>query len=500
MVSSSKSIQPVLQTDLRTKSITLPGILMQALASIAPAAGLIFGVDTIAGLAGQGGTIWAFIIGALILMLVAVSVIQLTKRLSSAGGYFTWASHILGPRPGFFTGWLFFVYAPLVAGVNFAFMGGVMESSLQAAYNFTLPWWIPAVIGVVAVFFLQYFGIQISIKTLVWFGMAEILICVALGLSGLFSAGAGGINALPFDFRDTSGFHGIYLAIVFSIMTFSGFESVATLAEESREPRRILPRAVLLSLLIMLAFYLIVPFGIFVGWGTKDFSGFVANSSPVFAFAHRIWKGAWIILLLAFVNSEFAVALAASNASTRVFYGMGRTGALPSVFAKSHPRHRTPTGAIITQAAITGALLLGGGLALGAVNTYIYFAIPITLAIIVIYCIGNIASWRLYRTEFRQDFNPVTHLVCPVVACVVMVYVAYKTIIPLPTGVFHSSPFFFFGWLVIGIAVTFIAGRKGRDWMTLAGQLVFEEEVANPRGTRALLESPEVDSSGELEP
>ena len=233
-----------------------------------------------------------------------------------------------------------------------------------------------------------------------------------------------------------------------------------------------------MSLVIATAFFLIVPWGILVGWGTNNVHGFITNSSPVFALAHRLWGGAWILILLAFVNSILAVSLAASNAGTRVFYGMGRAGALPSALGKVHPVHKTPTNAVWLQGLITFALIIVGGIILGPVGTITYIAIPLTLAAIFVYIAGNIAVWRLYRTEQRHNFRVLVHLVCPLVSTVALLWVGYNTVSPLPTGTDYSAPLVFIGWVVAGIAITLVVSRvRGTRWLQRAGQAVVEEEI-----------------------
>lgn len=463
-------------TELQSGAVTLPGIVMQAATHIAPAVGMIFAVPVLTGLAGVVSPL-VFLAGGLMMLLVAVSVIELAKRLSSAGGYFTWVSRTLGTRAGFLTAWLFFLYSPLAAGINLAFMGGILEPTLKAEYGFTLSWWIPAIAGVVLVTALQYYGVKISVRTMVGFGLVEVLLCVGLAVTGLLDPGPGGVNLHSFQPGEALSVNGFYLAVVYSVFTFSGFESVAPLAEEASEPRRTLPAAVIISLLAAIVFFVFVPWGILVGWGTDNLNGFIGNESPVFALAHRLWGGAWVLILLAYVNSALAVSLAGSNAGTRVFYAMARAGALPAWLTRIHPEHHTPVNAIWLEGAVTLALVVIGGIVLGPVETLSYVAIPLTLAAILIYCAGNLASWRLYRTEYRRHFNWFLHVVCPILSSVALLWVGYKTVSPLPSGTTHSAPFVFAGWLICGVVLTFVAGRLGGDaWLARAGRATVEEE------------------------
>src|SRR5207244_4021648 len=140
------------------------------------------------------------------------------------------------------------------------------------------------------------------------------------------------------------------------------FESVAPLAEESRDPRRSLPRAIVGSIVIMGAYFLFISWSFLTGWGTADLAGLVREEEQeraAFDLGARLWGPAGFLVLLAIVNSILAVSIAATNASTRVLFAMGRSGALPRALARVHPRFRTPASAIVLHAAVTLAVGLG---------------------------------------------------------------------------------------------------------------------------------------------
>ena len=91
-----------------------------------------------------------------------------------------------------------------------------------------------------------------------------------------------------------------------------------------------------------------------VGWGTAHLSSMATFSgNPVFEVAHRLWGPAWVLLLIAIVNSLLSLSIATSTSSTRVIYAMGRTGALPRWFGQVDRRFGTPRNAIIVQTGAT---------------------------------------------------------------------------------------------------------------------------------------------------
>jgi amino acid transporter len=454
---------------LEAGAITLPGVLMQAITHIGPAVGLLFTFQAIAAVTGVAVSV-ALGIGGLAMGLVAVSVIQLSKKMSSAGGYFTWVSDIIGPRTGFVVAWAFLLFEPIGAGITMSFMGGIIESILKDSYGFDLPWWIIALVGTALLTVVSWFGLKLSIAFVVGMGIFEIAVCLALGLTGLLHPGNGGFNFEPFMPTHAVSFNGLFLGVVFSIFAFSGFESVAPLAEESANPKKTLPRAVILSLAIAIGFFLFVGWGVLVGWGTNDLQSFIGDGAPVLAFARDVWGPFWILILIAFVNSIIGIGIAVSNASTRVLFGMARAGVLPSALAVVHTKRKTPTNAVLLQGFITLLVSIGGGFLLGTTGVFAFAGYIVTILIIVVYISGNVAVWRLYRSQYRTEYSNLTHLVIPIASSLLLLFVGYKTLFPLPTGVDAWAPIVAIAWLVIGgVIVAILSAHGGLGTLRRAG-------------------------------
>lgn len=465
---------------LDAKAVSLPGVLMQAITHIGPVIGVVFTVQAISAVAGVASP-FAMAFACVAMASVSVSVIQLSRKISSAGGYFTWVSKALGPRSGIFVAWIFMLFEPIGAGINVAFLGGILESTFASEYGFRLPWWIVAVAGCVLLTTVSYFGLKLSIRFIVLMGAFEIAVCVALAVTGLIHPGPGGVNLSPFEPGKATSFSGLFLGIVFSVFAFSGFESVAPLAEESTEPRKTLPRAVVLSLLITGLFFVFSSWGVIVGWGTDDLPSFLSNGSPVLALAHQRWGGGWLLLLIALVNSAIGVGIAVQNASTRVIFGLARAGVLAGGFAKIHPRHRTPVNAVWAQSAITLVVALGGGALFGPVDLLSFAAIVITMLVIVVYLAGNLSMWRLYSRQYPNEYRRVIHLLVPIVSSIILAYVGYKTLVPLPTGTNEWAPLVALAWFVAGLVlVTVLSVRGKQEWLARAAGAMADDGELQP--------------------
>ena len=109
-------------------------------------------------------------------------------------------------------------------------------------------------------------------------------------------------------------------------------------------------------------FLVLCSWGLLTGWGTNRLPGFInSQENPTFVMARGYWGGAWVIVLLALLNSVIAAAIAANSGATRVWFGMARSGSLPRVFAKVHPKYKTPVNGVKFQIFLTFV----GGLGLG---------------------------------------------------------------------------------------------------------------------------------------
>jgi amino acid transporter len=466
-----------IRTDLREGAVGLPGVLMQGIATIAPAFAILASFVFIVGFAGLV-TPWAYVFGGALLAVQALSAAQLAKVFPSAGGWYTWIARALHPRAGFFAGVLFSVWLPPVGALTLSLLGKtVLEPAIKEEYGVTIPWWVWVVAGLALVVWWAYAGIVVSERLLIITGAIEIVLMVALAFSGLVSPGPGGFSAGPLSPGNFGLAGNLFLGVVFSIFAFSGWESTGPLAEESRNPRRNIPIGLVGSVLILMVYFVFVTWGYLVGFGVDNVSKITFDIPfPVATLAQRVWGGAWVLLLFALLNSAIAVSIACFNGGTRTWYGMGRSGVLPTALGKVAPSRQTPDNAIHLQVAVN-VLAFVLVLIFGAEETFFSWANMITLGLITMYLLANIGVVVYYLTEARSRFNPILHLLVPAIASAAGIIVVWKS---------YFSPFqdtgpVFWGlmcYLVLVVitllALVFLRARGREDWLRKA-QLVFEE-------------------------
>jgi len=476
-VEDLKTSQGTVKTGLQENAIGIPGILMQGIATIAPSFAILASFVFIVSFAAVV-TPWAYLFGGALLALQALNAAQLAKVFPSAGGWYTWIARALHPRAGFFAGVLFSVWLPPVGALTLSYLAyTVLEPSIKAEYGVDVKWWIWVIAGIALVIFFAYQGIALSEKALIITGSIEILIMVALAISGLVSTGPGGFSWAPLN---PGNFHlasNLFLGVVFSIFAFSGWESTGPMAEESKNPKRNVPIGLVGSVIILMIYFVFVTWGYLNGIGVSKVGSIpTATAWPVATLAQRVWSGAWVFLLFALLNSAIAVSIACFNGGTRTWYAMGRSGVLPTALGKVNPKRKTPDNSIHLEVGMQ-VVAFACVLIWGVSNVFLTWANAITIGLVLMYILANIGVMKYYLTEGRAQFNPILHVVVPVVASAAGVVVVWKSYF----SPFTSSGVVFWGLLVffVIVAVTIAAliymrvtGKE--EWMAKA-QLVFEQ-------------------------
>ncbi len=480
-------------TELQAGALGFWGGMIQAVTHIAPGLNVLLGLTFIVSFAAVAAPI-AYIIGGLICLGVAVVLTQLAKQFTGAGGYFLYVSRTIGPRTGWITTWLYFLYDPIAVSSVCAFAALLVDQTVQQQYGVHIIWYVWFFLFLAIVTGFTLFGISLSAKAMLVLCTLEVGIFLLLAIFGLASPGHGGFNFDSFNPNNLPSAKGLYLGVVFTILALSGFEAVAPLAEETENPKRNLPIVIVLSTVGVTVFYAFVNWGVLVGHGTTDVAaGHFTTSDQIFDLARRLWSGAWIAVLVAAVNSALAVSIAIQNASTRVFFGMGRIGALPRWFGYAHPRWKTPSNAILAMTVLTVVVAMVLGSTIGPVNQFGMIGIVQTLGLIIVYSMGNLGVLWFYYREKRDEFSWTLHGAIPILTSAALLWVGWKTvqglhIFGLPTPLDYA-PWIAIAWFAVGLVILVIASRTGKEeWLFKAGESTLERpETAEEAAHRPAL-------------
>jgi amino acid transporter len=461
-------------------TLSLTAITFQGITHMAPAAGVMLSAPFIASFAGPAMGL-AFGLAGIAALLLANSVAQLAKHLPSAGGYFSYISRALDPKLGFLAGWMYFLYDPIVPILCTVIIGGYTEDTMKQQYGITFPWWLYSIIVWLGLGVITYLGVVLSIRTAIVLTLVEVGITLALSFTIFAQQGVTSHDlSLGFTLKGVPGssaVHGLFLAMVFSVLSYTGFESTAPLAEETRDPRRNVARAALIGTALILVYYVIFGFATALGFGIDNVaSDFPSASNPYYTIANTAWGSAGtIIVLLALINSGWGCSLAGQSAVTRVYYKMAKVHVFPRPFGVLHPRYRSPHVAIALQTVFNITLGLFCGWYFGTVNTFGIGGAMITFGMIFVYGCGLVAVPIFYLREHRDEFRWIVHLVLPILGIVALAPVFYYSIVPLPPYPINIAPVTVAVWFVIGILVVLYLHRTRPEKLETGGREIFEE-------------------------
>ncbi len=475
-MSTETSVEAASQDNLRPNTIGLPGVLFQSITTMAPASAVAASLSP--ALAATGVTLpLAAIVALIVCSLIALSIGSLAKYLPSAGGYFTYVSRSLGVQAGWVTGWLFNLAYLLIVPFQLLVLGPTMEDFMKTSFHISLGWYTWVVVFAIIVFLLTYFGVKISADAGVILGSIEIAVFVLLSLWLIFTAGSNNTinafnpahSALP----GLGGWQGVLFGMIFVLLAFAGFESSAPLAEEAQNPRRTVPRAILLAAVCIGAFYVLCSYAAVVGWGPANIDKYGNDPSPWVTMAGRVWGPFQVIVILTILNSALANANAGVNAATRVLYAMGRTRTLPTIFAHLN-KHQVPDFSIILSMVVALVCGLLPGFIYDPLTAFALLGTIIILPIILVYIATCISVPVFYRREHPAEFNVLRHIVVPIIPLLIMIFVLYLQLFPLPAAPLNLAAPIVGVWLVVGIVIAVILGRRAPELLA-AGRKIYVE-------------------------
>lgn len=462
-------------TQLRSNSIGLIDVVFQSVTYMAPAAATAFSIGIGVGLAGTALPLSA-LVALVACTFCAISIGQLGKFIPTAGGLYTFAARGLSPIAGFFVGWLYVGFSiflpPFLIILNGWFIDATVKS--QGWWTGSPGWWLWGGLTALAIFCLTYFDIRLSAKAGIILGAIEIVVFMALSL---WMIGDGGNSTAPFHPGEAAGgTRGIFQASVFVITAFIGFEAATALGEESRDPRRNVPRGVVYSCIAIGLFYLVNTYAWNVGAG-MDIVGYHTKTggNDWVELAKHFWSNGWVLIFLALINSNIASATAATNNCSRVLFSMGRAGSLPAIMGRVHRTHRTPHVAVIftvgasSIVSVLASWKFGAGVAFGVVGT------AFTVLAIVVYMISCAACIGFFRGEAREHRNVLLHVVVPILGIAVFaapLYAQYFSLDKLFDYVlvypFNWGGLGALAWMVVGVGVTAIMAMTRREALDAA--------------------------------
>jgi amino acid transporter len=344
-------------------------IVFFVVAASAPLVGMT-GAVPVAMLLGNGAaTPGAYLAVGLTLLVFSVGYAAMSSKVTNAGAFFAFVGKGLGPKAGVASAYASIIGYVTIQLAIYGFFGLVI-SLTAAGFGLNLPWWAWALIAWVVVTLLSLLSVDIGAKVLGVLLSVELLALIITAVAILVNGGPEPMDinasfnpALVFagGFAGTAG-----IALAFAFASFIGFEATAIYGEESKDPKRDVPRATYWAIGIIAALFAVVSFAMVVGMGSTQLidqviersTGLADPAAVLFSLAAEYVSPEIVtIMALLVVTSLFAGLLAFQNAAARYFFAMGRGGVMPSMLGETNKVGAPQNGALLTSI-IAGAVIV----------------------------------------------------------------------------------------------------------------------------------------------
>src|SRR3954463_2620255 len=443
---------------LRRNAVGLTGAVIMSAAIMGPAVSTFFNPQFSTPFSGAAPP-FVYLVCLIAILIAASGIVEMARELPSAGAFYTYVTRGLGPRAGFVTGGLMFVAYALLPPAEVGLIGSYLQSTFRTEFGSNIPWWIIGLVPAGLMMLLAFEGIRSSLRTALVLFSLEVLIVVGLALIVVGKGGHSGLTLHPLNpSASPNGFNGLTTGFVFAALSFVGFEAATTLGDEVRESRRVVPRAILLTVVAVGLLYVFCVWAEVIGLGAAATNALDGTSTPWndLAAAYADWMK-WPVIVAA-GSSMFAVMINSSNGIVRILNTMGREGLLPRTFAFIHPRHLTPSHAVFASGAFAvvlalsvGAIAGGLGDPLAGANVYGYLGFLLTLGILPVYVLTNVAAARYFAASGR--FHLVRHGILPLGGAALMVALLVGQIVEQTV-----APYTWFPWVIVAWVAPMAAG------------------------------------------
>jgi APA family basic amino acid/polyamine antiporter len=342
----------------------------------------------------------AFGIGFACSLLIALPYAELSCRYQLAGGGYAFARQVLGPMWGFLMGWGYWGAYLFISGYVTLGFGGYLHSLAG----------VPVLAGtlglVAAAVILNLGGVRVSGRA-----QAAVIVIAVLGLVGFSIWGAGHVDSSRFTPFAPHGIDGVLVASLLAFLAFGGFDIVAAAGEEIVEPERNLPRAILITLGVVLALYLAVTVVVIGVLGAS----ILGHDSAPLAQAAEAFGGrpARAVVTLTALLTTAATANAVLVVTSRVAFAMARDRLMPAWLAEISDTTGVPARALLLSGGLFAAAALIGSVsvytAIGGLLYVLHFIAPL-----VVLCVlrSRGSSVPGFRTPLAWLVIPLAFLAC----------------------------------------------------------------------------------------
>ncbi len=466
---------PPQSEQLQRGQIGLLGVLMPGLAQVAPAFNLFFTTGVMASLAGASVPL-IFLISMVGVAATASSLAQFAGLYPSSGSFLTYIAKTMGARSSTAVGVIAIVGYIIAFGGIYIFVGSYL---VQNVFGNPHIWGITQIVTIaygVLVTAPVVLGLKFGVRITVVLYVFEAILLLVLSAVFLFNGGPSGTSLTPFAWP--GGTKDVLLAFSLAILAFGGFEAAAPLAEETRNPRRNVPIAVLGTVLVSGIIYVLGSWALVTAFGPTHITALANDPNPFHTAAERYISALAPFVTWIFLTSVTSSYVAANTQTSRVIFGGARGGLWAKQLASISPKFKTPSVAAVAFVApsiviaVASTAFTQPATASGFLGTYGI------LGVIVMYLMANLAlivHWFKHRAEASSKV--ISRLILPIIGIVVLAIPVYGDLQPGQPAPYKYLPYLTLGLIALGVVYALVLGVRRPDALRKAPALLEGAEV-----------------------
>jgi amino acid transporter len=459
---------------LERGQLSLIDIATSTMANIAPAMSFFFSSALIAATAGVASPL-TIIVAAIAIALLGNTLAEFSRSIPSTGSFITFIGKTFGPVMAVTTTIVISLGYIIAMASVITISGGWMQIILQKYFGINVPWQLLTLLFVSVVFFLMVRGISLSTRWAGYFFGLEMAVLVLVSVIILITH-AGSLSLAPFNPANLSGgWTGLGLGFPVAIYLFVGWENSAALAEETRDPRRNVPKAIFSSTLLMTISFVLFMYATVVAFNYNA----TALSAAQVPFIDAAQKVSGILVVLAYIagfTSIMSAMIAGSNSQSRLIFNAAREGLLPSWLAQLHPTRRTPWVSFLAFVGIGLAITYIFGWNVDPVTFFGDIATLGTILISLVYLVSNLALPVYYRRHHRDQFSLIKHLILPMLGVLAIGFPLYALVQPGQLAPFNLFPWISLGIVVLAFIYAVIMSRRDPTLGDRVGSIIADRE------------------------
>ncbi len=467
---------------LNKGALSLVDISASTMANIGPAYSFYFGAGFLFLTAGVAAPL-TIIVAGIAIALLGNTLSQFYRVHPSTGGFISYVGKTFGGTSAVTTALLCGAGYIIAISSVLAICGGYISIVLDYYFSWNVPWVIFSVIFTAGAMYMMFRGVAVSTKLAGLFFGFEMLVLIVVSVAAIIKNG-GHLSAVPFEpSHITNGFSGLAAGFPLAIYLFIGWENSAALAEETGNPRRNVPRAVFLSIALMVVGYVLYAYATATGF-KYNVTALGNAAIPFINVSHDV--AAWLSFFasIAGITSALGVLSSAVLYQARLIFNAGREGLLPRWLGKVHPVRRTPVNAMFAFVAIASVIIVvwallhiigGDSGSMSALNFFVESSTMGTILVLVVYFLSNLALPFYYRKYRPQEFHVVKHAVLPVLGMIAIAVPVYYLVKPGQAAPYDWFPYAALGVIVVSVIYSVFASRRDPGLGDRVGSIVADE-------------------------